>query len=773
MYSPTIYISGCHAGPNPSPGIGTARSLRLAFPGARLIAKDHSVQSSGIHDPVFDDLWISRPWNELDLETHRDQIVRRLSQGGLYMSGLDLEVRWLAENPPAGALVPPLDALRGTLKPEFPAARRLPIRIPDWISGSESPQALHAFCRAHNWRVWVKGAAYEAIRAENWTEVQRAIERLEETWGSSEIHLQEDIRGWEVSIVFCARGGRLLGALFMEKRLLTETGKTWSGNLSEVTAEWLTALRSLVDELDWTGGSELEFVRDANGELWLMDWNPRFPAWIHGATLAGRNLPALVIEAASGVHALPSFSRSWQFTRIVTEIPVRDGFPLPAPPPVKLDRVKGGKHPSGMPLMMRRLTERTEGPIDSDTRPPRPEPVGVSERAGGGSGGDTGAEVDRGVFGDDLRKILSDPLPTPYRAVLPGTASRRFQNMATLMERDPGNGPPIRVAYSCKTNPAPEFLRLARENGLWAEVISREELEWVLANRFDAASIVYNGPVPLSAGDLRAGRGLRALFADSVESFRRSVGFPSVETLGARLRPPFVDSRFGIDVENFEEFAALKGALDTLPGGRSFGLSFHIQSSRIGAARWRSLLPGIVEQAVAFQELTGRDVDLLDLGGGHDAADVDACFAPEFTGIVEGLRRRLPELEAVVLEPGKALVEPCGALVATVLELRRRGGGRREAVVDASVAEIPLVNLFPHRVLVVSGDRVEFLGAGGDAVLGRLCMESDILMPNAAFPSWLREGDRMVFLDCGAYDASMAYSFGKGYSCERPPSFVH
>jgi hypothetical protein len=25
--------------------------------------------------------------------------------------------------------------------------------------------------------------------------------------------------------------------------------------------------------------------------------NPRFPAWVHGATIAGHNLPALLVEA--------------------------------------------------------------------------------------------------------------------------------------------------------------------------------------------------------------------------------------------------------------------------------------------------------------------------------------------------------------------------------------------------------------------------------------------------------------------------------------------
>jgi hypothetical protein len=83
----------------------------------------------------------------------------------------------------------------------------------------------------------------------------------------------------------------------MRKREITEEGKTWAGDISEVDEAFLTPLRRIVRELNWTGGGELEMVRDADGRLWLLEWNPRFPAWVHGATIAGVNLPALLVEA--------------------------------------------------------------------------------------------------------------------------------------------------------------------------------------------------------------------------------------------------------------------------------------------------------------------------------------------------------------------------------------------------------------------------------------------------------------------------------------------
>jgi hypothetical protein len=59
---------------------------------------------------------------------------------------------------------------------------------------------------------------------------------------------------------------------------------------------------------------------------------PALPAWVHGATLAGQNLPALLVQGATGLRAKPSPRRSEEFTRIVLEVPVNEDYPLPPLP---------------------------------------------------------------------------------------------------------------------------------------------------------------------------------------------------------------------------------------------------------------------------------------------------------------------------------------------------------------------------------------------------------------------------------------------------------
>src|ERR1043165_9856816 len=94
------YVSGVHSGPNPSPGLGTARSLRLGYPGVTIVAVDYSVRSSGLHHEVFDEVWLQPSWDHIDLALYEQQIQRVGEAGNLWFSGLDLETLWLAESLP-------------------------------------------------------------------------------------------------------------------------------------------------------------------------------------------------------------------------------------------------------------------------------------------------------------------------------------------------------------------------------------------------------------------------------------------------------------------------------------------------------------------------------------------------------------------------------------------------------------------------------------------------------------------------------------------------
>src|SRR4028118_1429555 len=96
----TIYLTALHSSTNPQPGVGTVRSLRAAYPKARIVAVDYSPRSSGIHWHEVDAVELQRPWDEMHLPAYAERIREKLDSGALWISGSDLETHRRAAPPP-------------------------------------------------------------------------------------------------------------------------------------------------------------------------------------------------------------------------------------------------------------------------------------------------------------------------------------------------------------------------------------------------------------------------------------------------------------------------------------------------------------------------------------------------------------------------------------------------------------------------------------------------------------------------------------------------
>jgi len=57
--------------------------------------------------------------------------------------------------------------------------------------------------------------------------------------------------------------------------------------------------QNFIEASRWPGGFELEIMRaEKDDELFLMEINPRFPAWIYTTAAAGQNLPGAIVNLA-------------------------------------------------------------------------------------------------------------------------------------------------------------------------------------------------------------------------------------------------------------------------------------------------------------------------------------------------------------------------------------------------------------------------------------------------------------------------------------------
>lgn len=408
------------------------------------------------------------------------------------------------------------------------------------------------------------------------------------------------------------------------------------------------------------------------------------------------------------------------------------------------------QNPSGMPTLARRL--RTHR----------------SRRAG------SGAHLIPPLLLKDAGKALrSHGTETPRRLLLPNYAASAFREAANrLAQRRRAFSPDLLIAYSIKTNPSPDLLGLARDCGMWAEAIAQTETTHAVGLGFPSEHIVLNGPGKWWPGSSKTPV-YGAIFCDSLQELRalhRRVlsGEVRAEAFGVRLRPATVRSRFGIGFHDPSTFGKVVALLNTLPRTQALGFHFHIASSMVGVRTWHSLAENFLAAVeVLCDRLRNRTVT-LSFGGGWHPDDWASFLRGELQRLVATCQRRLPMVRRIILEPGKALSQRSMCLLTRVLEVRR-SRAYTELVIDGSIAELPDVRSHPHRVVSLNSSGAPVVwGAGHDRVLGRLCMEFDILSDAVHVPRDIREGALVAYLDAGAYDASMAYSFGKGGASALP-----
>ncbi|MCX6290601.1 MAG: ATP-grasp domain-containing protein [Bacteroidetes bacterium] len=152
--------------------------------------------------------------------------------------------------------------------------------------------------------VVVKGKYYDASVAYNPEQVATYFNKLSAKWGLP-IIIQQYVFGSEVNVTAIGDGkGNAIGAVPMRKQYITDKGKAWAG-ISLDDEKLVSIANKLLASSKWRGGMELEFIKSAAGEYFLLEINPRFPAWVYLAVGCGQNHPEALVLMALGEKVKP------------------------------------------------------------------------------------------------------------------------------------------------------------------------------------------------------------------------------------------------------------------------------------------------------------------------------------------------------------------------------------------------------------------------------------------------------------------------------------
>jgi len=163
---------------------------------------------------------------------------------------------------------------------------------------------VHSLLSEFTFPMIVKGKFYDASIAYSIEQVKNYFNKISAKWGLP-IIIQEFIHGTEFNVTGLGDGkGNTIAAVPMRKQYITDKGKAWGG-ITISDEKMLDMTRTFLRNTKWRGGFELELMKNKDGELYLLEINPRLPAWIYLAVGVGQNIPEALVNLAVGEKVKP------------------------------------------------------------------------------------------------------------------------------------------------------------------------------------------------------------------------------------------------------------------------------------------------------------------------------------------------------------------------------------------------------------------------------------------------------------------------------------
>jgi diaminopimelate decarboxylase len=329
---------------------------------------------------------------------------------------------------------------------------------------------------------------------------------------------------------------------------------------------------------------------------------------------------------------------------------------------------------------------------------------------------------------------------------------------------------PHRICFAVKANSNLAVLRVFRDLGAGADIVSGGELRRALAAGFPAERVVFSG-VGKSQEELELAlaSGVGHIHLESADELARlSVlvgGSTRTVPVGIRVNPdvtadthPYIATgqggiKFGVPFDQVLELALAVHSHSQL---RLDSIAMHIGSQILDVSPYRE---GMSKLAALVAQIRRAGIDTLrnlDIGGGLgiryrnetplDPAQIAEAVRP--LALETGL--------TIVLEPGRYLVGSAGLLLTAVLS-RKHSGGKDLALVDAGMNDLvrPSHYLAYHEIA-----ELETHGrpAAPVDVVGPVCETGDFLARDRELPG-LAAGERLAVLGAGAYGFVMASSY--------------
>lgn len=308
-----IAVTGLNAIDSPGPGVAVIRAIRDCHDfEARIIGLSYESLEPGsyMHDLVDKTYQIPYPSAGTDALLGRLMYIHEREKIDLIIPNFDSELfnfiklRDKLSQSGIHTFLPDLEKFEARDKIKlFEFGKKLGLMVPEDKIIHEAKD-LEETAKKLGYPLVIKGKFYDAIVVNTLEQAQKAFYKIQAKWGLP-IIVQEFIKGTEIDVAALGDGeGNVISVIPMRKLYITERGKAWSG-ITIDDASYIELARKFIKATKWRGGCELEIMQSDEGKSYIMEVNPRFPAWIYLTAAAGQNQPASLVKMAMGQKVEP------------------------------------------------------------------------------------------------------------------------------------------------------------------------------------------------------------------------------------------------------------------------------------------------------------------------------------------------------------------------------------------------------------------------------------------------------------------------------------
>ncbi|BAP42201.1 diaminopimelate decarboxylase [Pseudomonas sp. 21LCFQ010] len=330
------------------------------------------------------------------------------------------------------------------------------------------------------------------------------------------------------------------------------------------------------------------------------------------------------------------------------------------------------------------------------------------------------------------------------------------------------NGMPHLVCFAVKANSNLGVLNVLARLGAGFDIVSRGELERVLAAGGRADKIVFSG-VGKSRDDMRRALevGVHCFNVESTEELERlqlvaaELGVRAPVSL--RVNPdvdagthPYIstglkENKFGIDIVQAEDVYV---RASQLPNLEVVGVDCHIGSQLTTLEPFIDALDRLLDLVDRLGDC-GIHLRHIDLGGGLGVRyrDEEPPLAQDY---IQAVRKRLEGRDlGLVFEPGRFIVANAGALL-TRVEYLKHTEHKDFAIVDAAMNDLIRPALY-QAWMDVSAVQPRDSATRPYDIVGPICETGDFLAKDRELA--LAEGDLLAVRSAGAYGFVMSSNY--------------